>query len=127
MINLLSKIKLADNCGVIEGRVIKLLTPKNTKKGVLGSLLMISCTSLIKNSNYKKGDKIKILLLRLKNFSKNYNIKLLFNNNFGVGVKLAPKNKEFLPLSTRIKGPISSSFLRLDRYQKVISLGKNFI
>lgn len=127
MINLLSKVKLADNSGVLEGRVIKLLTPKNTKSSTLGSLVLISCLNIIKNSNLKKGDKLKGVIVRLKNMELNNSIKLKFNNNYIVGVKLAPKNNEFLPIGTRIKGPVSSSLLRLNGYQKVISISKNFI
>ena len=125
MIQLLSKINLTDNSGVLEGKVIKVLTPKNAKIAKLGSLILISCKSSIKNSGILPGTKFKALVVRLK--KTNLNNKISWNQNNVVLVKLAPKNNEFLPISSRIKGPINSNLLRLNGYQKVVSLAKHVI
>jgi len=78
----------------------------------------------IKNSNILSGSKFKALFLFSKYIYKNNDKSLTFNENGVVIVKAAPKNIEYLPVGTRIKGPISSKLLRLNGYQKVISLSK---
>jgi len=49
MIQLLSRVNIVDNSGILTGRVIKILTPKNKKIGKLGSLILISSKTQIKN------------------------------------------------------------------------------
>jgi len=127
MLQLLTRIDIVDNSGVINARIIKVLTPKNSKIAKVGSLVMISAKNVIKNANIIPGSKFKTLIIRSKNSLKTSNYILKGDTNAGVLVKAAPKNEEFLPVGTRIRGPISFSLYRLSGYQKVISIAKHVI
>lgn len=127
MLQLLSKVQLADNSGVISGRVIKVLTPKNSKLATLGGLVLISAKINVKNSNILPGSKFKALIVRSRYPQKTMTNNYKWNENAVVLVKLAPKNVEYLPIGTRIKGSIPSNLLRLHGYQKVVALTKHFV
>ena len=108
MIQLQSKVNIADNSGVLEATVIKLLKPKNKKIGCLGSLLLISSKKQTKLSNILPGSKFKSLLIRSKKENKEIDKTIKFDNNSVVLVKAAPKDIEYVPIGSRIKGPVSS-------------------
>lgn len=127
MLQLLSKVNIVDNSGVLKGRVIKILTPKNTRIGKLGGLIIISSKIAIKNSGILPGSKFKALIIRTKSKSSVYPYSFTNNENAVVLVKAAPKNDEYLPVATRIKGPISNNLFRLSGYQKVLALAKYVI
>ncbi len=127
MLQLLTKVSIADNSGVLVGRIIKILTPKNAKIGGLGSLTVISCKSTIKNSGILPGTKFKGLIIRTKSKENCFNYKLKQADNSVVLVKAAPKNDQYLPVATRIKGPVPNKLFRLTGYQKVLALAKHII
>lgn len=127
MLQLLSKVNIMDNSGVLNGRIIKVLTPKNAKLANVGSLVIISSKSSIKNSGILPGTKFKALIIRTKFKTLSYPYSIINNENAVVLVKAAPKNDEYLPVATRIKGPLSNNLFRLSGYQKVLALAKYVI
>ena len=127
MLQLLSRVVIADNSGVLKGRIIKVLTPKNARLASMGSLVIISTKASIKNSGILPGTKFKALVIRTKFNSTSYPYKFINNENSVILVKPAPKNDEYLPVATRIKGPVSNRLFRLSGYQKVIALAKYVI
>ncbi len=77
MLQLLSRVNVADNSGVIEARVIKVLTPKNARIAKVGSLIMISSKAQVKNSGILPGTKFKALVVRAKKTSSLFTHRLL--------------------------------------------------
>jgi len=77
MLQLLSRVGVADNSGVIEARVIKVLTPKNARIGKVGGLVMISSKAQVKNSGILPGTKFKALIIRTKKTNSLFTHRLL--------------------------------------------------
>jgi ribosomal protein L14 len=76
MLQLLTRVKVVDNSGVILGRIIKILTPKNAKLGRMGSLIIISSKVQTKNSGILPGTKLKALIIRTKYGNKEFTHKI---------------------------------------------------
>lgn len=127
MLQLLTRVNIADNSGVIKGRIIKVLTPKNSKLAQIGSLVLISSKAIIKNSGILPGTKFSALVIRSKYRFNSFNYNITKDENSVVLVKLSPKQNEFLPIGTRIKGPICNKLFQLTGYQKVLALAKYVI
>lgn len=127
MLQLLSKVKIIDNSGVVKGKVIKILTSKNAKIGRLGNLILISSQKLIPKSGMVSGAIFKALIVQAKLKAWNPLFKLKWDENGVVLVKLAPKGDEYLPIGSRIKSPISVSLKNKQGFQKIISLAKAYV
>ena len=127
MIQLLSNIKITDNSGVLLGKTIKILKPKNAKIGNIGDLILISSQVQAMNSGIKTGTIFKAIIVRTKTNEKHLTNSLKWDENAAVLVKLSPKGDEFIPIGTRIKSPISSSLKFKRGYQKIISLAKTYV
>lgn len=127
MIQLLSKIKITDNSGVLIGKTIKILRPKNAKIGQIGDLILISSQAQVVNSGIKPGSIFKAIIVRTKKQETLISAHLKWNENAAVLVKLSPKGDEYLPIGTRIKTPISASLKFKQGYQKIISLAKTYV
>jgi ribosomal protein L14 len=64
MIGLLTKVKIVDNSGAIEGRCIRIYGKKF--KGYIGDTVLLSITNIAKGSNIKRGEKYKAIIVRIK-------------------------------------------------------------
>jgi len=86
MIGLLTKTKIIDNSGGIEGKCIQILKPKNTKSGrrrylgKTGDLILVTLTKVLAGSKLKKGNLYKAIIVRTKK-EKNSNNNLLYKLN----------------------------------------------
>lgn len=127
MIQLQSSIKITDNSGVLIGKTIKVLKPKNVKIAGIGDLILISSQAQILNSGIKKGSVFKAIVVRTKSKIDQINSILKWDENAAVLVKLSPKGDEYLPIGTRIKSPISSILKYKKGYQKIIALAKTYV
>ena len=127
MIQLLSKIKIVDNSGVLLGKTIKILKPKNAKIGRLGDLILISSQAQVINSGIKPGTIFKAIIVRTKTQENLLTSYIKWDENAAVLVKLSPKGDEYLPVGTRIKSPISASLKYKRGFQKIISLAKIYV
>lgn len=125
MIQLLSKIKISDNSGVLVGKTIKILTPKNAKIGYIGDLILIS--ALVTNNNIKTGSVFKAIIVRTKKQKKTITTSLQWDENAAVLVKTSPKGNELLPIGTKIKYPIPTALKFKQGYQKLISLANAYV
>lgn len=119
---MLTKLKIIDNSGATLGRIIKILNKKTYLD--VGSLVLVSIQRNIPHSKIRKGDTIKAIIV---NGSYENLITLVVADKSLILVKLAPKGKEYLPLGTRIKSPISSGLRNINGMQKIISLSKRTI
>lgn len=127
MIQLLSNIKITDNSGVLLGKTIKILKPKNAKIGQVGDLILISSQAQIANSGIKPGSIFKAIIVRTKTQNISNVSSIRWDENAAVLVKLSPKGDEYLPIGTRIKSPICASLKYKRGYQKIISLAKTYV
>ena len=127
MIQLQSNIKITDNSGVLIGKTIKILKPKNAKIAQIGDLILISTLKQGYNSGIKTGSIFKAIIVRTKKKEVLTALQLAWNENAAVLVKLSPKGDEYLPVGSRIKSPISSSLKYKLGYQKIISLAKTYV
>jgi hypothetical protein len=69
MIGLLTKVKIVDNSGAVEGRCIHIYGKKD--KGFIGDTVLLSITSIAKGSSIKRGEKYKATVVRIKKGEKN--------------------------------------------------------
>lgn len=100
MIGLLTKVKIVDNSGAVEGRCIRVYGKKD--KGFIGDTVLLSITSIAKGSSIKRGEKYKAMIVRVKKGEINRPFVARWDENAVVLIK-----GDFTPIGSRIKGPIS--------------------
>ncbi len=67
MIGLLSKVKIIDNSGALEGRCIKVLKPGNSQApATIGDLIVLSVIKISSGSKILKGDVLRAIVVRVK-------------------------------------------------------------
>jgi large subunit ribosomal protein L14 len=64
MIQLLTKLNVADNSGATQAKVIKILRPKNKKYALIGDLVLVAIQKNIPHSKIRKGHIAKAILIR---------------------------------------------------------------
>jgi large subunit ribosomal protein L14 len=116
---MLTKLKIIDNSGAIIGRIIKILNKKSSL--AVGTLVLVSVQKNIPHAKIRKGDTVKAIVV---NGSYNNLVSVINTTKSLILVKLAPKGKEYLPLGTRIKGPVSSALRNINGMQRITSLSK---
>ncbi len=122
MIQTESRLKVADNTGAKEVLVIRNLTGSKRKFSNIGDILVVTVKKAQPNSNIKKGQVLKAVIVRTKHGIKRSTGEYLrFDDN---AVVLIKDNKE--PRGTRIFGPIARE-LRDKGYQKIVSLGQEVL
>ncbi|MCS7317068.1 MAG: 50S ribosomal protein L14 [Candidatus Dojkabacteria bacterium] len=122
MIQALSVLKVADNTGIKEIKVIQILGSKKggmfRKFGTVGDLVSASVTKVIPSSTFKKGDKVHAVIVRTKKeIRRKDGTYLRFSENAAVIVNKSTKE----PKGTRVFGPVARE-LKDKMYTKLISL-----
>ncbi|HBT51114.1 50S ribosomal protein L14 [Petrotoga olearia] len=119
MVQLESKIKVADNSGAKVLRVIKVLGGFHKAKGTVGDTVVCSVREAIPHTDLKKGQVVQAVIVRTKKEIKRKDgTYIRFDDNAAV---LVDKNK--LPLGTRVFGPVARE-VREKGYAKIASLAK---
>ncbi|MCB0406785.1 MAG: 50S ribosomal protein L14 [Bdellovibrionales bacterium] len=117
MIQMQSRLKVADNSGAKEVQCIKVLGGSKRRTASVGDIIVVSVKDALPNSKVKKGDKAKAVIVRtvqkLKRSDGSY---IRFDENSAV---LINQNKE--PVGTRIFGPVARE-LRAKSFVKIVSL-----
>ena len=126
MIQTQTIIKVFDNSGAKTVKCIKVLGGFKKKIAKLGESIVVSVQQLRKKSKktskVKKGEIYKALIIRTKNVHKKKDgSQLSFDENAVILL-----NKQNIPLSTRIIGPIPK-LLKNKKNQKVISISAGLI
>lgn len=117
MIQMQSRLKVADNSGAREVQCIKVLGGSKRMIAHLGDIIVVSIKSSIPNSKVKKGDKAKAVIVRtLHKVRRSDGSYIRFDEN---AVVLVNANKE--PIGSRIFGPVARE-LRAKKFVKIISL-----
>lgn len=117
MIQMQTKMRVADNSGAKVVQCIKVLGGSRRRVASVGDIVVVSIKEAMPNSKVKKGDVAKAVIVRtihkLRRADGSY---IRFDENSAV---LVNANKE--PIGTRIFGPVARE-LRGKSFVKIVSL-----
>jgi len=117
MIQPRSILEVADNSGAKRVQCIKVMGGSHKRYARLGDIVVVSVKEAIPESNIKKGEKAKAVVVRTKKEHRRPDGSYIrFDQN--AVVLINPQNE---PLGTRIFGPVARE-LRWKEFMKIISL-----
>jgi large subunit ribosomal protein L14 len=117
MIQMQTRLKVADNSGAREIMCINVLGGTRRKYAYLGDTIVASVKKAIPNSATKKGDVVRAVVIRTSHpYRRPDGSYIRFDEN--AAVILTDKNN---PKGTRIFGPVARE-LREKQYTKIVSL-----
>ena len=117
MIQMQSKLFVADNSGARKIQCIKVLGGSKRRSASIGDIIVVSIKDAIPRAKVKKGDVYKAVIVRTtKDFQRRDGTSIRFDKNAAV---LLDKQEE--PIATRIFGPVTRE-LRSKKFMKIISL-----
>jgi large subunit ribosomal protein L14 len=124
MIQVGTELKVVDNSGAKKAYCIKVLaTSSNNKIAKVGSFILVVIKALRKQkskskSKVKKGEIVKALVIRTKNFNKN---NIYFFEN-----AVVLYSKQMKLIGTRIFGPVLKSF-RYTKHLRITLISKKLV
>ncbi len=122
MIQIYSRLNVADNSGARRLRVIQVMGGSKRRYAGLGDTITASVREAIPNSNVKKGDVVKAVVVRIKHDTQRPDgSSIRFDSNAAV---LINEDKE--PRGTRIFGPVPRE-LRERGYMRIVSLAPEVV
>ncbi|MFH1727875.1 MAG: 50S ribosomal protein L14 [Pseudomonadota bacterium] len=117
MIQMQTRLDVADNSGAKSLFCIKVLGGSKRKYARIGDIIVVSVKEALPNSKVKKGDVKKAVIVRMKKeLSREDGSFIKFDDNSAVLI-----NDQNEPIGTRIFGPIARE-LRAKKFMKIISL-----
>ena len=117
MIQQESRLRVADNTGAKELLCIRVLGGSAKRYGRVGDIIICSVKASIPNSNVKKGDVVRAVIVRTrKDVRRKDGSYIRFDENAAVVINAAGE-----PRGTRIFGPVARE-LRDKGYTKIVSL-----
>jgi len=122
MIQIYSKLEVADNSGAREIRCIQVMGGSKHRYARIGDIITANVRDALPNSGVKKGDVVKAVVVRLRQDTKRPDgTTIRFDTNAAV---LINKDKE--PRGTRIFGPVPRE-LRDKGFMRIISLAPEVV
>jgi large subunit ribosomal protein L14 len=122
MIQIYSRLKVADNSGARLIRVIQVMGGSKRRYAGLGDIVTASVREALPNANVKKGDVVKAVVVRVrKDTQRPDGTTIRFDSNSAV---LINANKE--PRGTRIFGPVPRE-LRDKGFMRILSLAPEVV
>ena len=122
MIQMQSKLFVADNSGARKIQCIKVLGGSKRRSASIGDIIVVSIKDALPRAKVKKGDVYKAVIVRTsKDFQRRDGTSIRFDKNAAV---LLDKQEE--PIATRIFGPVTRE-LRSKKFMKIISLAPEVI
>jgi large subunit ribosomal protein L14 len=122
MIQMNTRLDVADNSGARSVMCIKVLGGTRRKYASIGDVIVVSVKDASPNSKVKKGDIMKAVIVRTaKEVNRNDGSYIRFDKNSAVLV-----NAQNEPVGTRIFGPVARE-LRAKNFMKIISLAPEVI
>lgn len=122
MIQMQTRLKVADNTGAKDVQCIKVLGGSRRRYARLGDIIVVSVKKAIPNANAKKKEVARAVVVRqVQEFSRKDGSKIRFDENACVLI-----TKDGLPRGTRIFGPVARE-LREKGYMKIVSLAKEVL
>ena len=117
MIQMQTKLDVADNSGARKIQCIKVLGGSKRRFASIGDIIIVSIKDAIPRGKVKKGEVLKAIIVRTKKeFKRIDGTTIRFDKNAAV---LLDKQEE--PIATRIFGPVTRE-LRTKKFMKIISL-----
>ena len=117
MIQMQSKLDVADNSGAKLVQCIKVLGGSKRRTAGVGDIIVVSVKEAIPRGRVKKGDVHRAVVVRTaKEVKRNDGTCIRFDKNAAVLV-----NKSNEPIGTRIFGPVTRE-LRSRKFMKIVSL-----
>jgi large subunit ribosomal protein L14 len=117
MIQMQSRLKVADNSGAKEVQCLKVLGGSKRRYASIGDIIVVSIKEALPNSKVKKGDVAKAVIVRTKSkLRRPDGSYLAFDDNSAVLINAALE-----PIGTRIFGPVARE-LRAKAFVKIVSL-----
>ena len=122
MIQMQTRLDVADNSGARHVMCIKVLGGSRRRYASIGDIIVVSVKDASPNSKVKKGDVMKAVIVRtVKEVNRNDGTYIRFDNNSAVLI-----NNQNEPVGTRIFGPVARE-LRAKSFMKIISLAPEVI
>ena len=122
MIQMQSRLRVADNSGAKEVMCIKVLGGTKRRWASIGDVIVVSIKDAMPNSKVKKGDVAKAVIVRtihkVKRADGSY---IRFDDNSAVLINAAKE-----PIGTRIFGPVARE-LRNKQFIKIVSLAPEVV
>ncbi|HRK06887.1 MAG TPA: 50S ribosomal protein L14 [Pseudobdellovibrionaceae bacterium] len=117
MIQMQSRLKVADNSGAREVMCIKVLGGSHRRYASVGDVIVVSIKEAMPNSKVKKGDVAKAVIVRTSRAVRRPDGTFIrFDDNSAVLI-----NNQKEPIGTRIFGPVARE-LRAKQFVKIVSL-----
>ncbi|WP_072280807.1 50S ribosomal protein L14 [Rappaport israeli] len=117
MIQMQSRLAVADNSGAREVQCIKVLGGSHRRYAGIGDVIKVSVKEAMPRGRVKKGDVYNALIVRTRKGVRRRDGSLLrFDSNAAVLL-----NAKLEPIGTRVFGPIARE-LRGEKFMKIISL-----
>lgn len=117
MIQMQTRLDVADNSGAREVMCIKVIGGSHRKTASIGDIIVVSIKSAIPRGKVKKGDVHRAVIVRTKFATKRQDGSAIrFDGNAAVLV-----SKQGEPIGTRIFGPVARE-LRAKKFMKIVSL-----
>lgn len=117
MIQVESRLNVADNSGAKEVLCIKVLGGSKRRYASVGDVIVVSIKSAIPKGKVKKGDVHRAVIVRTAQALRRFDgTEIQFDTNAAVLI-----NKQGEPIGTRIFGPVTRE-LRNAGFMKIISL-----
>lgn len=117
MIQMQSRLGVADNSGAKELQCIKVLGGSHRRYAGIGDVIKVSIKDALPRGRVKKGDVYNALIVRTKKGVRRADGSVLrFDSNAAVLL-----NNKLEPIGTRVFGPIARE-LRGERFMKIVSL-----
>lgn len=124
MIQTRTLLNVADNSGVNLLMVIHLYGGSKRKYSYLGDIVGCVVRKVSPNTQFKKGDMVKVVLVRCRKETKRPDGSYIrFSENAGVVIDNATSKN---PIGTRIFGPVARE-MREKGFIKIASLAKNVV
>ena len=122
MIQMQSKLDVADNSGAKTVQCIKVLGGSKRRTASVGDIVVVSVKEAIPRGRVKKGEVLKAVIVRTKKeIRRSDGSAIRFDSNAAVLV-----NAQGEPIGTRIFGPVTRE-LRAKNLMKIVSLAPEVI
>lgn len=117
-----SKLKVADNSGAREVKVIRVMGGSKVKYANIGDVVVATVKKAIPNGTVGKGKVVKAVIVRsVEGVRRNDGSYIKFSDNACVLIK-----DDKSPIGTRVLGPVARE-LREKDYMKIVSLASEVI
>lgn len=117
MIQMQSRLNVADNSGAKEVMCVKVLGGSKRRYAQIGDVIVVSIKEALPNSKVKKGDVAKAVIVRtVQRLRRADGSFIRFDDNSAVLI-----NTQKEPIGTRIFGPVARE-LRAKQFLKIVSL-----